>query len=47
MDSLKIRAGDINLTFNNGLNNWTEDQQVGTPVLPLPEAWVLSLVKEL
>ena len=27
MDSLKVRVGDINPTFNNGLNSQTEDQQ--------------------
>ena len=30
MDSLKIRAGDINPTFNNGLNKYTDDQQERT-----------------
>ena len=33
MDSLKIRAGDINPTFNNGLNNQTEDQQERTSLV--------------
>ena len=33
MDSLKIRAGDINPTFNNGLNNQTEDHQERTSLV--------------